>query len=38
MAKVKEAALRVHTRTGNVSFGSISATKAEIVAGERLFL
>ena len=36
MVKVKEAALRVHTRTGNVSFGSISATKAEIVAGLHL--
>lgn len=36
MAKVKEAALRVHTRTGSVCFGSISATNAEIVAGVRL--
>ena len=36
MAKVKEAALRVHTRTGNFTFGSISATRAEIAAGVRL--
>ncbi|KAK9846448.1 hypothetical protein WJX81_004029 [Elliptochloris bilobata] len=32
VAKIKEAALCVHTRTGNVSFGSVSATHAHIVA------
>ena len=38
MAKVKEAALYIYTQTGNVSFGSISATKSGIVAGMRLLL